>query len=318
MKLSLKRLFLRSFVLLFITFVSLGEIPQANAINVVSIKDSMTSWKWRFTGYRSYRVSVPLKDGSSCIVGVSMHVNPKVRNYTALLMGFGADRWSWDLLLKQYRKHPSYSGFIAIDWPHHGDTACDNVKNIEEVVDVIDRVLIKLKRPVRRIVGASLGTIPAALLSKLYPDAQQVWLTPPFLKTRKAKQLRRELLSIDSESKAQALIYKSVDERAEKFGKFPNYVLKGILERMQSSQKILKMLNVSKLQRTILTQRYNNLLVILGGKDELTPVSDLHPQIKNLVTTPIVVFPCSHNILKICGGLVKDAIENSRLKAARY
>jgi len=298
---------------LLLIFVFLGSV-SAQAISVVDLSNSMTSWSMRFTGFRSYRIPVSLKSGKKCIVGVTKHVNPRVKNFTIMLQGLGADRWTWNLLLKHYRHHPGYSGFVAIDWPYHGDTNCDGVQNMDDVVEAVAKAIRVMDIPVSRIIGASLGAVPAALLAPEFPEAQQIWITPPFLKREKLKSLLGEVMKIRDESGVQALIFRSSDLK----DKFPRFVLRDVLFRVQRSQEVLKFLDLNSTYKKILNRQYYDLLVVVGAKDQLTPFQDLAPEVASLIGHPFAVYPCSHDILRFCGASVKEAIERSRLKRAKY
>ncbi len=303
---------LKSIFVLGLGFIIFPESPKA--LDAIDLHDSYVSWSWRSKGYRSYRIEIPLASGKSCVLGITKHVNPRVTNFTVLLQGFGADRWAWEPLLKQYEKHPSFTGFVAIDWPFHGDTRCSSLTSVDEIVDVLGRSLQSLGIPIGRIIGASLGAVPAALLAEKFPNAQQVWITPPFLAVEKLRMLKHELLGIQDEAGVQALLLKIMDTQE----KYPRYVLRGLLGRIRESQKVLDLIDVEKYHKKILSSTYRDLLIIVGAKDRLTEVVDLAPELKGIATHPVKALPCHHHILKNCGESVKGVLEASRLRSSHY
>jgi pimeloyl-ACP methyl ester carboxylesterase len=299
------------FVLLLVVFS-----PLLRAFDSIDLYQSAQTWQMRFQGYRTYRVEVPLASKKRCILSLSAHVNPQVEKFTLLLHGFADSRFSWWKWIKLYKDYPSYTGFIALDWPQHGGSNCDQVTDMDEVVESIYGALQKLARPIDRIVAQSLGVLPASLLVSKYPQAQQIWLTPPVLKTAQQAALRKDILDLDNTAKVQVFMHRILTERRE----FPNFVLKNMLERIQKAQKIVKNINSQKMSEQILVNSYPKLLVIGGAKDQLTPPQDWDPRLKKIAAYPIQYVSCAHDILRKCGEDVRRLVEQSRydLRKAVY
>ena len=294
-------------VFLFLSFAFVSV--DAKAVDILDLNNSMQSWSLRWSGYRSYRLEVPVnKESERCFIGVTAHVNPKVKDFTVLLMGMGSDRWACDNLLKHYKDHPSYSSFILLDWPHHGDTDCPDAKKSSDVVKVIARALEKFGRPIERIVGTSMGSIPAALLHHYYPAAQQVWITPPFLRPELLPRLKDEVMAISSESEVQAFLNKTMTKMPE----VPTFVLRALLGRIERSQIVLKNMSIKKIRDHVFGRRYDDLLIVFGTEDKLLPFSELDPGLQDLTNLKIQTLPCGHDIIRRCGEDVKTVMEASR------
>jgi pimeloyl-ACP methyl ester carboxylesterase len=305
----------RNFVLSLAVFAL--AIPLASAMDLIDIYQGLQTWSMRWGGYRTYRVPVKLASGRSCVIALSAHVNPKVDDYTLLLHGFGDSRFSWWKWVERYSNHPQYSSFVAVDLPQHGQTDCDSVDEWDEIVHVVHRALESFGRaPIKRIISQSLGVVPGALLAERYPDAQQVWLTPPFLNREPLEQLIADLLAINTPASVQTFMNRVLTKNRD----FPEFLQKEMLQRIKNSQKILRKTSVANMDRRILARQYQNLLVVSGAKDQLVPPVELDPRVAQLTRRELAVVPCGHDILRHCGEDVKALVEQSRfrLDRARY
>lgn len=292
-------------------------VLPSRAMDVIDLYQGLQTWSMRFGGYRNYRVPVKLASGKTCIVALTAHVNPKSEGYSLLLHGFGDSRFSWWKWIELYREHPQYTSFIAIDLPLHGDSNCDSVEEWDTIVEVLDRTIQNFgHRPITRIVGQSLGVVPAALLADRFPSAQQVWLTPPLLKPEPLKVLVKELLDLKTPLQVQTFMNRVLTEDRE----FPEFIRKEMLARIEKSQRILRKSSLKTLEARVLRRKYPNLLIVTGAKDELVPPDELDPRTAGLSTRPVEAVPCGHDVLRGCGEDVKDLVEQSRyrLDKAKY
>lgn len=289
----------------------------ARAVDVIDLYYGVQTWAQRFGGYRNYRVPVALKSGKTCVISLTAHVNPHVEKYTLLIHGFGDSRFMWWKFIERYKDHPDYASFIAVDLPLHGHSNCDSVDTWDEIVDVIDRAVVNFKRkPISRIIAQSMGVVPAALLAKKYPDAQQVWFTPPLMKPDVLKGLVAELLEIKTPVTMQTFMNRVLTKDRD----FPDFLLKEMLARVARSQRLLRNTDTVAMAKRILEGKYNNLLIVTGGSDELVPPFDLDPRVAPLASREIQAVPCGHDILRACGEDVKSLVEQSRyrLDKAKY
>ncbi|MEO5667703.1 MAG: alpha/beta hydrolase [Bdellovibrionota bacterium] len=295
----------------------LAVLVPAQAMDVIDLYNGLQTWTMRWYGYRNYRIPVKLASGKSCIVALTAHVNPDVDQFTLLLHGFGDSRFMWWKWIEKYKDHPLYSSFIAVDLPLHGQTNCDSADDWDTIVDVIDQAVHGLGRaPISRIIGQSMGVVPAALLAERYPKAQQVWLTPPLLKSQPLKALIGDLLSIDTPVEVQVFLNRVQTKDRE----FPDFIRKEMLARIRKSQAILRKTKILDLDARILSRHYENLLIVTGAKDELVPPDELDDRVAGLTARPIEAVPCGHDVLRYCGEDVKTIVEQAhyRLDKATY
>lgn|GEM_PF-3390709 len=289
--------------------VLLSELRPVFAMDVIDLYQGIQTWSMRWGGYRHYRVPVKLGSGKTCVIALSAHVNPDVDQHTLLLHGFGDSRFMWWKWIETYKDHPVYSSFIAVDLPLHGNSNCDSAEDWDTIVDVLDQSLKNFGRgPITRIIGQSLGVVPAALLADKYPKAQQVWLTPPLLKDAPLSALVTELLAIDTPVEVQVFMNRVLTKDRD----FPDFVRKEILARIAKSQRILRKTSIKSLRTRVLDRRYTDLLVVTGAKDELVPPDELDPRVAPLSSRAVAAVPCGHDILRHCGADVKALAEQSR------
>jgi len=285
-------------------------------MDMIDLYKSFQSWGIRWNGYRSERINIDLPSGKKCRVAYTAHVNPKVENFTLLLHGLGDSRYSWWKWIVRYEDHPLFSSFIAVDWPQHGDTKCESALEMDDITEVLDRTIKKIGRPISRIIGNSLGVLPAAYLAKRYPQAQQIWMTPPLLNEKALKEVRADVLGIDSNAEVQVFMNRVLTEDRD----IPNFLRSEFLERIQNSQRVLRKLSIKKVQKDLFARKYHKLLVIAASKDELVPPQELDSRVAPLAAYPIKYVPCGHDILRHCGEDVKILVEQTRydLQKAKY
>lgn len=295
------------FVVFFAVFAS-----SARAMDVIDLFYGAQTWAMRWAGYRNYRIPVKIASGETCIISLTAHANPrpKVDQYTLLIHGFGDSRFMWWKFIDRYSDHPEYSSFIAVDLPLHGHSNCDSVEDWDEIVSVLDQTIKNFGRsPITRIIGQSLGVIPASLLAEKYPLAQQVWFTPPLIRAEPLKILVGELLDIKTESQVQGFMNRVLTKQQD----FPTFIRREILTRIEKSQRILRKTQTKKIGDRILLSKYTNLLVVTGAKDLLVPPDELDERVARLSSREIVAVPCGHDILRNCGEDVKTLVEQSRM-----
>lgn len=271
------------------------------AIDVLDLFNVTSSFSLRADGYRSYRLKTELDDGRQCIVGLTAHVLPTVEKSTVLFMGMGSDRWNWKPFIQSFEGQPEETSFIAIDWPHHGDTDCP-VEELEDVAKVLHKILVQFGRPVERFVGASLGVLPAAYMQDYYPEAKQLWLTPPMMTEDRLPGLLDRILGIQEPVHVQSFLNEVLTEPID----IPNFVLKAILKRIQRSHAIVRALDVQKVYKKVLSNPPKDLRVILGAQDRLFPVDTLSPKLKTLTQYPIETVPCGHDVVSRCTSELKE------------
>ena len=299
------------FIVIFAVFVS-----SARAMDVIDLYYGAQTWTMRWAGYRNYRVPVKISSGKTCIISLTAHANPspKVDEYTLLIHGFGDSRFMWWKFIERYKDHPDYGSFIAIDLPLHGHSNCDSVEEWDEIVGVLHQTVKNFGRgPITRIIGQSLGVIPTALLADKYPQAQQVWFTPPLLAAPQLKVLVGELLDLKTQTQVQAFMNRVLTKQRE----FPAFIRSEMLVRIEKSQRILRKTNTAKVGTRILSKKYSNLLIVTAAKDALVPPADLDARVALLTTREIAAVPCGHDILRSCGEDVKSLVEASRVSDAK-
>lgn len=274
---------------------------QLWAIDILDIANSASSFSMRWDGYRSYRVQTSLDDGQSCIMGLTAHVRPQVKEFTVLFMGLGSDRWNWKPLIQSFEGQPEQSSFIALDWPQHGDTECP-VSNLDDVAKAIHKTLEKFNRPVERFVGASLGVLPAVYLQDYYPEAKQLWLTPPMMKEENLGPLLERILGISEPVHVQSFLNQVLTEPVD----VPDFVLESILKRIQKSQSIVQVMDVERVYQKILKSPPKDLRIILGSKDRLFPFNQLHLKLSSLTSHPIKTVPCGHDVVAKCADEIRE------------
>jgi pimeloyl-ACP methyl ester carboxylesterase len=299
---------------LFFAFLSFS--PSVRAVQVIDLFQWFQSWAIRWKGYRTYKLDLKLSGGQKCRVALTAHVNPKVDKFTLLLHGMGDSRFSWWKWISLYEDHPLYSSFIAVDWPPHGDSNCKSAIQIQDIVDVIDRTVRLFGRPIERIIGNSLGVLPAALLAERYPEAQQVWLAVPLLKEKALQQTLADVMAIDTTHEVQIFMNRVLTQDRD----LPEFLREEFLVRIARSQEVLKSLDLKTLQKDIYSRKYHKLLVIAGSNDELLIPQEIDPRVSQLSSYPIQFVPCGHDLLRHCGEDLRILVEQTRynLQNATY
>ncbi|MBS1983626.1 MAG: alpha/beta fold hydrolase [Bdellovibrionales bacterium] len=298
-----------------LALVGLGLTTRACALDAVNLDPAAVS-----AGIENFIFGYTWEDitfdylGAPCSLRLNRHRELKGRAPIIMLHGITDSRDSFASYINYLRDHGhNYEDFVAIDYPHNGESKCDQAQTVEQVIETVHIAIEKLRGelglpPPRALVGLSLGSVIAGALTAVhYPAAKTVWFSMPLLDAVNMKRVTDIFMHIETPEDAEKFVdlVKTSPERLP----IPPLSYPAIRDRARRARVLLTNMNLDLAVEKLTQLDPANVRIVQGALDKLTPAEQIDPRILKRFGSRLTKVPCSHNLTRDCYDLLPTTFD---------